>query len=131
MPLASVNDVELYYESRGVGAPVVVVGGLGLDVSEMTGLTEPLAHRFRVLAVDNRGVGRSSKPPGPYSIDQMADDLAALLDAIGVTRTHVLGISMGGRIAMSLALRRPELVDRLVLVPTAPRAGDGGWCGSP
>jgi 3-oxoadipate enol-lactonase len=72
VPLVAVNDVELYYESHGLGAPLMVLGGLGLDVSEMEALTGPLAERFQVIAVDNRGTGRSAKPPGPYSIGQMA-----------------------------------------------------------
>jgi len=74
VPLIAVNDIELYYESQGPGAPLVVLGGLGLAVSEMGALTGPLAARFRVIAVDNRGTGRSSKPAGPYSIEQMAAD---------------------------------------------------------
>jgi 3-oxoadipate enol-lactonase len=71
VPLIAVNGIELYYESRGTGAALVVLGGLGLDVSEMGTLTGPLAARFRVIAADNRGTGRSAKPPGPYSIEQI------------------------------------------------------------
>ena len=82
MPLIAVNDVQLYYESHGSGAPLVVLGGLGLDVSEMGKLTGPPAERFRVIAVDNRGTGRSAKPPGPYSIEQMAADVAGLMDRL-------------------------------------------------
>ena len=82
MPLIAVNDIELYYESHGPGAPLVVLGGLGLAVSEMGALTGPLAARFRVIAVDNRGTGRSSKPAGPYSIEQMAADTAGLMDRL-------------------------------------------------
>jgi pimeloyl-ACP methyl ester carboxylesterase len=63
--LIAVNGIELYYESHGTGAPLLVLGGLGLDVSEMGTLTGPLAARFRVIAADNRGAGRSAKPPGP------------------------------------------------------------------
>src|SRR5580704_18295359 len=82
VPLIAVNGIELYYESRGTGAPLLVLGGLGLDVSEMGMLTGPLAVRFRVIAADNRGTGRSAKPPGPYSIDQMAADVAGLMDRL-------------------------------------------------
>jgi pimeloyl-ACP methyl ester carboxylesterase len=128
--LAAVNGIEIYYESLGSGAPLVMLGGLGLDVSEMGVLTGPLSQRFRVVAVDNRGAGRSAKPPGPYSIEQMAADVTAVLDRLGLPRAHVLGLSMGGRIAMALALACPERVDRLVLVATGPRAGQPqrpGW----
>ena len=122
MPLIAVNDIELYYESHGSGAPLVMLGGLGLDVSEMGGLTGPLATRFRLIAVDNRGTGRSAKPAGPYSIKQMATDTSALMDRLQLGRAHLLGISMGGRIALALALAQPERVDRLVLVASGPRA---------
>jgi 3-oxoadipate enol-lactonase len=127
VPLITVNDVGLYYESRGSGAPLVVLGGLGLDVSEMGRLTGPLASRFRVIAVDNRGVGRSAKPAGPYSIEQMAADVAGLMDRLDLSSAHVLGISMGGRIAMALALAQPGRVNRLVLVATSPRAAGARW----
>lgn len=127
MPLIAVNDIELYYESHGSGAPLVMLGGLGLDVSEMGGLTGPLATRFRLIAVDNRGTGRSAKPAGPYSIKQMATDTSALMDRLQLGRAHLLGISMGGRIALALALAQPERVDRLVLVATGPRAAGARW----
>ena len=106
------NDIELYYESHGSGAPLVMLGGLGLDVSEMGGLTGLLATRFRVIAVDNRGTGRSAKPAGPYSIKQMATDTSALMDRLQLGRAHLLGISMGGRIALALALDSPSLTGR-------------------
>jgi 3-oxoadipate enol-lactonase len=127
VPLIAVNEVELYYESYGSGVPLVVLGGLGLDVSEMGKLTGPLATRFRVIAVDNRGTGRSAKPPGPYSIEQMAADVFGLLDQLGLIRAHLLGISMGGRIAMAVALAEPDRVDRLVLVATSPRSAGARW----
>jgi pimeloyl-ACP methyl ester carboxylesterase len=127
VPLLTVGDVELYYESRGSGDPLVVIGGLGLAVAEMRPLTEALAAGYRVIAVDNRGAGRSAKPPGPYTIEQMAADLAGALAKLGVTRAHILGISMGGRIAMTMAMDYPVLVDHLVLVSTGPRAAPRRW----
>ena len=93
----------------------------------MGGLTGPLATRFRLIAVDNRGTGRSAKPAGPYSIKQMATDTSALMDRLQLGRAHLLGISMGGRIALALALAQPERVDRLVLVATGPRAAGARW----
>lgn len=121
MPVLKVNGIELYHESHGTGQPLLVIGGLGLAVAEMKPLIRALAAGNRVIAADNRGSGRSSKPPGPYTIGQMADDIAALAAHLTVSRAHVLGISMGGRIAMSLALDHPALVDRLVLVSTGAR----------
>lgn len=125
--MIAVNDVELYYEVHGSGAPLVMLGGLGLDVSEMGMLTSPLAEKFRVIAVDNRGTGRSAKPAGPYSIEQMAADVAGLMDGLNLPRAHVAGMSLGGRIAMALALGWPERVDRLVLIATSPRAAGARW----
>jgi pimeloyl-ACP methyl ester carboxylesterase len=96
VPLIAVNGIELYYQSHGTGAPLLVLAGLGLDVSEMGTLTGPLAARFRVIAADNRGAGRSAKPPGPYSIEQMAADVAGLMDRLELPRAHVLGMSLRG-----------------------------------
>ncbi len=123
MPQVTVNGIELYYESHGAGDPLLLIGGLGLAVSEIQPLIKALAASQRVIAADNRGAGRSAKPPGPYTIGQMADDLAALMAHLGLRHTGVLGISMGGRIALSLALDHPGLADRLVLVSTGARAG--------
>ena len=120
MGLVVVHDIEMYYESQGSGPVLLVIGGLGIEMSELDTLIDPLSSRFRVVAFDNRGAGRSSKPRGPYSIEQMADDAAALMDRLDLPRAHVLGISMGGRIALALALAHPERADRLVLVSTGP-----------
>jgi len=127
MGLVVVDDIEMYYESRGSGPVLMVIGGLGIEMSELDTPIDPLSSRFRVVAFDNRGAGRSSKPRGPYSIEQMAGDVAALMDRLDLLRAHVLDISMGGRIAMALALAHPERVDRLVLVSTGPRAGGARW----
>ena len=90
-------------------------------------LTGPLAERFRVIAVDNRGTGRSAKPPGPYSIEQMAADVVGLTGRLHLRSAHLAGISLGGRIAMAFALDCPERVDRLVLIATSPRAAGRRW----
>jgi pimeloyl-ACP methyl ester carboxylesterase len=127
MGLVVVDDIEMYFESRGSGPVLLVIGGLGIEMSELDTLIGPLSARSRVVAFDNRGAGRSSKPRGPYSIEQMAGDAAALMDRLDLPCAHVLGISMGGRIAMALALAHPARVDRLVLVSTGPRAGGARW----
>jgi len=118
MPTVRVSDVTLYYEVSGTGPPLVLIPGLASDVSEWHAITDPLAEHFTVVALDNRGAGRSDKPDAPYSIEQMAGDAAGLIRAIGVAPATVLGVSMGGRIALALALDHPELVSRLVLVST-------------
>jgi len=114
-----VNDVELYYEMSGRGPHLVLIEGLGVATWIWERQIPELSKDFTVLAYDNRGVGKSSKPAGPYTIRMMADDLAGLLDSLKIARAHILGISMGGFIAQDFALRYPQRVDRLVLVSTS------------
>lgn len=111
----------MYYEMAGAGQPLVLVGGLGLDVSECGQLVDALATRYRVLAFDNRGAGRTDKPDEPYSVRQMARDTTGLMRALGIERAHVVGMSLGGRIALDLALAYPGRVRSLILVSTSAR----------
>jgi pimeloyl-ACP methyl ester carboxylesterase len=99
---------------------VLLVMGLGMNATGWWRTIPVLAESLQVLSFDNRGVGRSSRPPGPYSVAQMADDAVAVLDAAGIERAHVYGISLGGMIAQEIALRHPERVDALVLGATTP-----------
>ncbi len=119
MPLARVGDIDLYFEVHGAGPPLLLLEGLGYSLWMWDELLPELARRFQVIAFDNRGVGRSDKPPGPYSTAGMADDAAGLLARLGVARAHVLGISMGGMIAQEMVIRHPALVDRLILGATS------------
>lgn len=124
MPTTRVNDISIYYETHGEGEPLILIGGLANDVTDYTDRTKivpELSRHFQAIAFDNRGVGRTDKPDIPYSIPMMAEDTAGLLDALGVGKVHVMGISMGGRIALELALRHPNRVNKLVLVSTGPR----------
>ena len=121
MPTADANGIRIHYEVHGEGRPLLLILGLGADVSEYTALIDQLAARSRVIAFDNRGAGRSDKPDAPYSIELMAADALGVMDALGVTRAGVLGISLGGRIALALALGHPERVERLILVSTSAR----------
>ena len=119
MPVARVNDIDLYYEEHGEGPHLALIEGTGYHTWMWYRQLPALTPHFRVLIYDNRGVGRSDKPPGPYSHEQNADDLVGLLDFLGWDRTHVLGISMGGFIAQEFALKYPGRLDALVLVATA------------
>jgi 3-oxoadipate enol-lactonase len=113
------NGQQLYYEVHGDGPPLVLVMGIGYDSSLWTLAQVPaLSTQFRLVLVDNRDAGRSAKASHPYTIADMADDLAGLLDALGIPRTHLLGLSMGGMIAQEFALRHADRLDRLVLTGT-------------
>jgi 3-oxoadipate enol-lactonase len=120
MPHAMVGSLRLFYERAGSGPAVVLVSGLGGDHFLWRHQIPHLAARFDVIAPDTRGAGQSSAPDEPYSIAMFADDLAGLLDALGLARAHVVGASMGGFIAQEFALRHPERLDRLVLCCTSP-----------
>lgn len=119
---ARVGDVDLYWEESGAGPPLVLLMGLGVNCRGWDAQTPALASRFRTVVLDNRGIGRSGKPDGPYRTAQMARDTLALMDALGVARAHVVGISMGGMIAQEVALAAPERVEKLVLCCTYARA---------
>ena len=120
MSIAKVDTVELYYEEHGRGEPLLLIMGLAADSMAWMFQVPEFSKHYRTIVFDNRGVGRSSKPAGPYTISRMADDTAGLLDVLGMPRAHVVGVSMGGMIAQELVLRHPRLVRGLVLACTYP-----------
>ena len=124
MPCTDAPGFRMYYEVHGDGFPFLLINGLGGDHTEWLLQLPEFSRHFQVIVFDNRGAGDSEAPPGPYSTAQMADDAVALLSFLGISRTHVLGFSMGGMIAQEVALRHPERVDRLVLACTSP-GGEG------
>jgi 3-oxoadipate enol-lactonase len=110
------NGQELFYEVHGEGPALVLLMGIGYDSSLWTLQQVPvLCTRFRVVILDNRDAGRSSRADHPYTIADMADDVAGLLDALDIQRTHLLGLSMGSMIGMEFALRHADRLDQLVL----------------
>ncbi len=130
MPYISSAGARIYWEQHGDGDPILLIMGLSFTL-DMWHRTAPLLERrYRTILFDNRGVGRSDVPPGPYRIPVMARDALAVLDAAGAGRAHVIGASMGGMIAQELALRWPERVRSLVLACTTCGGIHGHWPGS-
>jgi pimeloyl-ACP methyl ester carboxylesterase len=119
MPFAVNHGNRIYWEEHGEGEPILLIMGLGYTL-DMWHRTAPLLSRhYRTILFDNRGVGRSDCPPGPYSISDMAADAEAVVDAAGCDRVHVFGVSMGGMIAQEFALAHPDRVKSLILGCTA------------
>jgi len=121
MPHAKVNGINIFYEIHGEGEPLVLVPGLGSDATRWYRNLPGLAKEFRVITLDNRGAGRTDKPDEPYSMKIFADDIAGLLDVLGVAKTHLFGVSMGGMISLNFGVLHG---DRLIsLIPGCTRPG--------
>jgi 3-oxoadipate enol-lactonase len=126
MPTAPIRDIVTYYEEAGSGDPLIMIMGITGDLQGWAFQVPALAKHFRVITFDNRGAGRTSAPDRPYSIAGMAEDVAGLMDRLGIAKAHILGYSMGGYIAQSLALAHPDKVDKLILLSTAPNVDGYG-----
>src|SRR5215469_12374002 len=120
MPFVENQGAKIYWDEQGQGAPILLIMGLGYASCMWHRARFTLAQQYRTLACDNRGVGLSDVPPGPYSIATMAADAAAVLDAASVASAHVLGVSMGGMIAQESALQYPARTRSLILGCTSP-----------
>jgi 3-oxoadipate enol-lactonase len=128
LPFARLRDIDVHYELRGEGRPVLFINGTGRDLRQKPSVFDgPLgrADDLAVLAYDQRGLGQSSKPDVAYSMADYADDAAALIEHVGWRSCAVIGVSFGGMVAQELAIRHPRLVDRLVLCCTS-SGGAGG-----
>lgn len=108
------NGINLYYEERGAGEPLLLIMGITAPGSVWEDHVSFWEDHFRCIVFDNRGVGRTDKPEGPYSSSQMADDCAGLLEKLEISTARVAGVSMGSIIAQQLALRHSERVRSLV-----------------
>lgn len=119
MAFTTNQGTRIYWDEEGQGEPLLLIMGLGYPSAAWYRTRPVLSARFRTIAFDNRGVGRSEMPAGPFPIPLMASDAAAVLDAANVEKGHVLGMSMGGMIAQEFALQYPHRVLSLVLGCTA------------
>jgi 3-oxoadipate enol-lactonase len=121
MPQAAVDGISLYYERRGAGEPLLLIQGMsGTHLAWGDAFLDGLGDDLDVVAYDHRGVGESTPQADPFTIGQLADDAAGLLDALEWQRAHVVGISMGGMVAQELALRHPRRIRTLTLGCTYP-----------
>ncbi len=118
MPKLQANGINIYYEVHGSGKPLILINGLGYDLWMWHKMVPFLAQGRRVITFDNRGVGQTDKPEGPYTAQMLADDTAGLLQELGIERAAVMGHSMGGFIAQALVLSRPDIVNELILSAT-------------
>ena len=119
---AIVNGVELAFDVSGHGDAVALIAGTGMPgIAWFAHRSQLEAAGYRTIAFDSRGVGNSSAPDGPYSVEDMAADTAGLIDHLGIASCHVIGLSLGGLIAEELARSRPDLVRSAVLIGSAGR----------
>lgn len=116
MPHIQLSEITLYYEIYGAGEPVLFLHGLGSSTEDWEFQRDVFAANYQVVLVDVRGHGRSQKPPGPYNVPLMMQDIIALIKALDLGVVNVVGLSMGGMIGLQLALDAPYLVKRLVVI---------------
>ncbi|MDO9524055.1 MAG: alpha/beta fold hydrolase [Gemmobacter sp.] len=121
---ARVNGIELQYQIGGSGPDLVLISGLGQNALAWAGVVSTFRQRYRTLVFDNRGTGRSELAPGPYSIDQMGDDAAALIAHLGIAGTAVVGWSLGGSVLQSMLIRHGDLMRCAVLLNAFPNYTD-------
>jgi len=121
MPKANVNGINIDYRVDGQGDPLIIIMGLGSAKIRWGFQLGPFRKYYRVITFDNRGVGKSDKPTGPYTIKMMADDVTGLMAHLGIEKAHIFGGSMGGMIAQEIAINHPERVNKLVLACTFAR----------
>jgi len=120
MPYFTSGDIKTFYEIHGRGDPLLLIHGLGSCSRDWEMQIGSFADHFTVITIDLRGHGRSEKPPGPYDMTRFAGDAASLLEGLGISPAHVLGISLGGMVAFQLVLDYPSLVQKLVIVNSVP-----------
>jgi pimeloyl-ACP methyl ester carboxylesterase len=120
MPIFKHNDIEINYIKRGKGEPLVLVQGLGQNLSGWTLQISFFKKHMNVIALDNRGVGKSSRPNYPYTMDMFVDDIKKLLDHLNIQeKIHLCGVSMGGMIAQNFVIKYPDIVKTVILCATA------------
>lgn len=116
MPQISCNSINLYYETYGEGSPLLFIHGLGSSTADWQAQIDYFSKNYKVITLDLRGHGQSDKPLGNYNITLFADDVACLIKELNIQPVNIAGISLGGMIAMQLAVNNPELLKSLIVV---------------
>jgi pimeloyl-ACP methyl ester carboxylesterase len=124
VPKVEVNGVNLYYEEEGSGPPLLLIAGLGANRNSWITAVPELSKQYKTIIFDNRGSGRSEVTPGPYTMKQLGDDTAALIDHLGYGPVAAVGWSMGGVVLQSLLIDHPDKVSKAVLLSTLPSYTD-------
>lgn len=119
MPKIKTNNINIFYETYGSGEPLVMIAGFAADHLIWQLLIRDLAKQFQVVVIDNRGVGQTDSPDTEYTLELMADDTVAVMDALNINKATILGHSMGGFIAQELAIKYPTKVKNLILYSTS------------
>lgn len=115
MPFIKANDIEIYYETHGEGTPLVMVGGFGTNRLAWKEYIKPLSEHYQLILFENRGSGETDAPEIPYSIEMMAEDTAALMEALSIPNAHFMGHSMGSAIVMQMCIEHPDKVRKAML----------------
>jgi len=119
MPTAKVNEINLCYKVSGNGQPLVLITGFASAQNVWFSQVRAFSKQYRVVTFDNRGFGKSEKPPGPYTTKMLASDTIALMDCLGIKKAHILGGSMGGMAAQEIAIEHPGRLEKLILSSTS------------
>jgi 3-oxoadipate enol-lactonase len=128
MPYADLNTSKIYYETHGEGEPLLCISGLGSDCNEWCLLTSRLSSKYKVIVFDNLLVGKTETILDSISIQTMANETKKFIDYLGIERTNIIGQSMGGMIAISLAAQFPSMINKLILQATLPKLNEYGNC---
>jgi pimeloyl-ACP methyl ester carboxylesterase len=122
MPKVKVNDITMHYEQQGTGEPLILIPYLAIDNACYAFQVTDYAKHFTCISLDPRGAGETDKPGGTYSTEQFADDVAGFMQALGIARAHIVGLSLGGATGMWLAAKYPAKVKSLSLHSSWPKS---------
>ncbi|NVM43678.1 MAG: alpha/beta hydrolase [Candidatus Lokiarchaeota archaeon] len=119
-----INGIKICYQMQGDGYPVVLIHGFGSKKESFMAQIPVLSQEFKIISFDNRGAGKSERPDMPYSMEMFVDDIKGLMDYLGISTAHLLGLSLGGMIGLNFILKNPRRVNKLVLINTLAQLPD-------